>query len=344
MRKSSDLMYDRRPFTCFLVITFLICFIAQSAQFGAALMAKPGEFSGERTWDDGTNVYFRFTCSRPFAHLRIYIDFDDNPNTGYTVNGIGADYMIQDDKVYHSRHSGAQWAWGSGNPIVLRTSPAQNTYEFSVPLQAIGSPQEAKIAFEGADDGGQNVDDPTVIGFTPGTMPYLPQSTGGSTTPSNSSQTQSTGGGDNPTTNDAVPPPPSQIDDSQAGWIWSGMVEIDDDQCKGGTEHAGGPSTYAAYTFTGTGVDVYATTGPSIQTEGRVHKLGRMKIVIDGKLEGQYSLYQSYTTYQSKVFSVNDLTPSVHVLQLESDSGWIDVDYLQVSTVSQPAAQPASPQ
>lgn len=174
MRKSNDLMYDRRPFTCFLVITFLICFIAQSAQFGEALIARPGEFSGERAWCDGKTMYFRFVCTRPFAHLRVFIDFDDNPGTGYTVNGIGADYMIEDDKLYHSLHGGVRWVWGNGNPIVLRTTPAQSTYEFSVPLESVGSPPKAKIAFQGSDDDGQDVNDPDVISYdeSPRTTPH----------------------------------------------------------------------------------------------------------------------------------------------------------------------------
>ena len=340
MSALEGLAQARRFWPVWLTALLVVSIIRIPAAFADNAVANAGVFSGETAWDDGYNFHFRAVCNHFYPHIRVFIDFDDNPNTGYTVNGIGADYMIEDEKLFHSRHSGVRWDWGNGNPIVSETKPSPNTYEFSVSLDSVGSPQQAKVALEGVDTDGNAVDDPTVVGYMPSTTPYNPTPSAGGTTPSQTpSTTPSTPSGSVPDQEQPTPPPPSIIDDSEAGWIWSGMVEVDDVQCKGGTEHAGGPSTYAAYTFTGSGVDVYATTGPSIEAEGRVHKLGRMKIVIDGKPEGEYSLSQSFATYQSKVFSVNDLTQSVHVLQLESDAGWIDVDYIQVSSGGQPAPQ-----
>jgi len=269
----------------------------------AAVSPGGSGFSGEQASDDGVNFYFRATCSFMYPHFQVLIDTRTNGAMGLSVNGIAADYMIQDDKLYrYSRSATGEPEWGAGDPIVVRSAPAPNVFEFAVPLTALGSPSTAKVIFQGVDGGGNTVSDPVLTTFVRGRQSEL--------------------GGSN-----AEGP----IDDSLAGWIFSGMTEVDDDGCKSGMEHAGGPSTYAAYTFNGSGVDIYAMTGPTIEVQGRTHKLGRMRILIDGKSDGIYSLSQTSVTYQSKVYSVTGLTRGNHVLQLEADSGWIDIDFIQVS-------------
>jgi len=267
-------------------------------------------FSNEQASDDGVNFYFRAVSAVVYPHYQVLID-TKNYTAGFADKGIAADYMIQDDKLYYySKAADGRWVWGQGIPNVVRSTPAPNTVEFAVPLSAIGSPSTAKVIFQAIDANGSTVSDPILTPFVRGSPSQI-----------------------------AGDYRPGPVDDSQEGWIFSGMVEVDDDGCKGGMEHAGGPSTYAAYTFNGAGVDIYATTGPSIEAGGRTHKLGRMKISIDGKPDGEYSLSQTSVTYQSKVYSVTGLTRGNHVLQLESGGGWIDVDFIQVSNIEQvPAA------
>jgi len=89
----------------------------------------------------------------------------------------------------------------------------------------------------------------------------------------------------------------STVDDGEAGWIWNAMVAVDDSSFEGGTAHAGGPGSYGAYTFHGTGGDVTGMTGPFITVDGRSHKMGRIKFSLDGKSVGALSVSTPDTQY-----------------------------------------------
>lgn len=122
----------------------------------------------------------------------------------------------------------------------------------------------------------------------------------------------------------------TQIDDSDAGWTWSGMKEFDDSGLKGGTAHIGGDGTYGVYTFNGTGVDVYVLGGPSIRVDGRHKPMGSIKVLIDGDLKADEPTERDHFVYNLDIFRDNELNPGNHVLQLVPDGGYICVDYIQV--------------
>lgn len=123
---------------------------------------------------------------------------------------------------------------------------------------------------------------------------------------------------------------PGLIDDTEAGWIWHNMSEYDDPQLQGGTGHAGGPGSYGAYTFQGSSVDVICMTAPSITVDGRVHKIGRARFSIDGKLVATAAANTSDQQYGVSLFHVADLADTIHVLQIEPEGGWLVVDAIRV--------------
>ncbi len=47
--------------------------------------------------------------SSKIAHFQIFINSDDNKKTGYINNNSGADYLIEDGKLYKS--TGSNWSW-----------------------------------------------------------------------------------------------------------------------------------------------------------------------------------------------------------------------------------------
>jgi fibronectin type 3 domain-containing protein len=118
-------------------------------------------FSNESAWDDGTNFFYEASYTGSYAHFDVMIDSDLNPSTGYPVNGIGADYLIE-DKGFYSNVSNA-WKWSSISTTVTETFPQSGTVEFEVPLSAFGSPKQAKIAFQGTDASWNPTLDPTVV-------------------------------------------------------------------------------------------------------------------------------------------------------------------------------------
>jgi len=136
----------------------------------------------------------------------------------------------------------------------------------------------------------------------------------------------------------------SLIDDGAAGWIWHGMAPIDDSIMHGGSGHAGGPGSYGAYTFTGTGVDVFAKAGPSVVVDGRGHKIGSLKVSIDGNVKADPRMYRSQDEDEINAFTITGLSSGVHVLQVEPDGGWAAVDYISVhgAPVPQEASKPGS--
>jgi len=128
-----------------------------------------------------------------------------------------------------------------------------------------------------------------------------------------------------PTTESA---PTSVIDDSAGAWMWHGMAAYDDVNLHGGSGHAGGSGSFGAYTFTGTGIDIFCVAGQSISVDGRAHKIGSVKVSIDGSLKAEARLYHPGDEYEVDAYSVSDLSPGVHVLQVEPDGGWVGVDYI----------------
>lgn len=133
------------------------------------------------------------------------------------------------------------------------------------------------------------------------------------------------------------------IDDSAPGWIWHGMVEYDDAQMQGGTAHIGGPGTYGLYTFQGTEAEVYCMAGPGISVDGRTHKMGRVKILLDGKADGSFDLARPDVAYGVRIYAAKNLTDTVHVLQIQADTGWAAIDYIEVDgATSRPTAAQAT--
>jgi hypothetical protein len=67
-------------------------------------------FSGSSVSSTGSETYTssNVTLSAhaylPFSFNRVFIDSDNNASTGYTVNGIGAEYVIDNGKLYRFRY------------------------------------------------------------------------------------------------------------------------------------------------------------------------------------------------------------------------------------------------
>ncbi|MCW3059468.1 MAG: Parallel beta-helix repeat protein [Capsulimonas sp.] len=136
-------------------------------------------FSGETAWSDGTNLYYKATYTGSYAHFHVYLDTDSSAATGYTVAGVGADYLIEDTGLYHSTANGATWSWTSTAGTVTQTAPGAGTVQFSVPLSSIGSPASARIAFEGASSTWVTTLDPTVVTYA--SASYYVSNTGSDT-------------------------------------------------------------------------------------------------------------------------------------------------------------------
>jgi len=128
------------------------------------------------------------------------------------------------------------------------------------------------------------------------------------------------------------------IDDGVPGWVWAGMSEYDDSRLVGGTAHAGGPGTSGDYTFQGDSVRVLVMRGTVITVDGARHRLGKLRVSIDGNVKDTVDTSAIDDEYQTSVFSAAGLGPGNHVLTLESVGGWTVIDAIEVGGVESTAA------
>jgi len=128
------------------------------------------------------------------------------------------------------------------------------------------------------------------------------------------------------------------IDDGAPGWVWAGMLEYDDSRLVGGSAHAGGPGTSADYTFQGDSVHVIGMRGTVIDINGARHRLGKLRVSIDGNVKDTVDTSAIDDEYQTSVFSAAGLGPGNHVLTVESVGGWTVVDAIEVGGAESTAA------
>jgi hypothetical protein len=127
------------------------------------------------------------------------------------------------------------------------------------------------------------------------------------------------------------------------GWIWSGMVEYDDPEITGGQARAGGPGTYGAYSFKGQSVQIFATAGPVASVDGRRHRMGSIKVSIDGHVKAEVSVSKSDFDYNFQVSDITGLSDGIHVVQVEPSGGWAIVNGISVDSATEAVDnQPAS--
>ena len=136
--------------------------------------------------------------------------------------------------------------------------------------------------------------------------------------------------------NAAGAPPKATMPATVAVWTWSGMVDYDDPEIASGHGHAGGPGTYAAYTFTGGGVVIHAVKGLSVTVDHKTHRIGKLRISMDGKEIKTVDLASTDMDPNYQVLSVSNLSNAVHVLQVEPVGGWVVIDSATILNGSDP--------
>ena len=137
-------------------------------------------FSSESSWDDGTNLYYQATYTGSFAHFEVFLDTDNNAATGYTINGIGADYLLEDTNAYKSTANGSGWSWSAS--IATVTVTGTGTVKLAVPLSALGSPASAKVGFQVLDASWVPTVDPHVVTYTKSSVTFSGESATNDTT------------------------------------------------------------------------------------------------------------------------------------------------------------------
>lgn len=133
-----------------------------------------------------------------------------------------------------------------------------------------------------------------------------------------------------PVKTDTVKKNPDIVNCRTLGWIWNGMADYNNKSLLEGLGKAGGPGSYAAYTFQGAGVEVHMMKAATIAVESKRHKIGSVKVKIDGVEKANVSLNSSTYDFDYLVYREDGLTPGYHVVEVRPDTGWVVMSYLKV--------------
>jgi hypothetical protein len=97
--------------------------------------------------NDVNNFYYGYTFEGQPSWLQIYLDTDNNPATGYSHNGIGADFMIENDNVwkYSAPNGSSQSTWAWTSLVSANKNIVSQSISWSFARSAIGSPAIIKL-------------------------------------------------------------------------------------------------------------------------------------------------------------------------------------------------------
>lgn len=104
---------------------------------------------------DATNFTYAATFNQAFNYHHVFIDADVNATTGYTVAGIGADYMIENGNLYRSTVNGSTWSWTSLGAVSVSgatgTSTGARTWTVGrSTLGETGAGNTSRVVFHGS--------------------------------------------------------------------------------------------------------------------------------------------------------------------------------------------------
>jgi hypothetical protein len=97
--------------------------------------------------NDATSVQYQFQYSGAPAYRRAYIDVDRNPATGFAQQGIGADYLLENNSLY--ANVGGGWNWQLVKTVTYTDSAG--TVKWTLARADIGetaTPNDADVVFQ----------------------------------------------------------------------------------------------------------------------------------------------------------------------------------------------------
>jgi hypothetical protein len=98
---------------------------------------------------DATHFYLAYRTDDPVTlswGFSVFIDTDANIATGFSASfPIGADYLLQGDRLYQHNGSGTDWSWSLVGTV--SSSVAGDSVEFTFPRSLLGDPTALRLFF-----------------------------------------------------------------------------------------------------------------------------------------------------------------------------------------------------
>jgi hypothetical protein len=88
--------------------------------------------------NSATSMTFAVTYQGAPSFVRVYIDSDQNAATGYPIESIGANYLMENGYLYRYSGTNGSWAWTLVTTLSFAKSNGVATW--NVPLSDLGSP------------------------------------------------------------------------------------------------------------------------------------------------------------------------------------------------------------
>jgi len=131
---------------------------SQSTEASATPTAPTVAIFDETESVSGSNLVVSFHYTGSFTYFHAFLDSDMNVGTGYTISGIGADYLAENATFWKSTANGTAWSWsevaGDGG---ITFANASNVVTWTIPLADIGSPAHVNVVYGVEDSTGTPV-------------------------------------------------------------------------------------------------------------------------------------------------------------------------------------------
>ncbi|MEU4515320.1 spherulation-specific family 4 protein [Nonomuraea wenchangensis] len=125
-----------------------------SAQTAAvsATTTNPAPIANPTAAVSNGNAVYTATFNLPYTQRHVFIDTDANYQTGWSVNQIGAEYMIENNTLFQKTGASTDWSWSQVAGVSPLVSADNGHYQWSVPLSVLtGSGNVHKAVFHGTD-------------------------------------------------------------------------------------------------------------------------------------------------------------------------------------------------
>jgi hypothetical protein len=104
---------------------------------------------------DTSTFTYQATFNQAFNYHHVFIDTDVNASTGYTVAGIGADYMIENGTLYRAAANGNVWSWTNLGAVTVTgaTGTATGARTWTVARSTLGegaANNNSRVVFHGS--------------------------------------------------------------------------------------------------------------------------------------------------------------------------------------------------
>ncbi|WP_207907328.1 hypothetical protein, partial [Paucimonas lemoignei] len=94
--------------------------------------------SAPQITSDANNVYYQFPYSGTPSWVRVFVDTDQNANTGYRSYNIGSSFLIENGNLY--RYTGRNGAWGWTLVKKVSSTTSNGVAKVTVSKADLGSP------------------------------------------------------------------------------------------------------------------------------------------------------------------------------------------------------------